>query len=98
MADTTKITIPPIQDRNYYTAVAHFYRGEMGRIMIWRQRLDTTTNWAIITATGVVSFALGSREVSHVVFLLANFIVFLLLIIEGRRYRYYDAFRARVGT
>lgn len=90
---------PPkiVDDRDYVTAMAHFYRGELGRIMVWRQRLDTTTNWAVVTATAIITYALGHRhEVDHVIFMIANIIVFLMLIIEGRRYRYYDAFRARV--
>ena len=96
MTEPTKSPLPTISEREYYTAMSHFYRGELGRIMVWRQRLDATTNWAIIAATGVITFALGHPEVSHVVFLLANLMVFLLLTIEGRRYRYYDAYRARV--
>jgi uncharacterized membrane protein len=85
-----------LDERDYYTSVSHFYRGELGRIMVWRQRLDATTNWAIISATAVVTFALGRPEVTHMVFMLSNVIVFLLLVIEARRYRYYDAYRARV--
>ncbi|TVQ23885.1 MAG: DUF2270 domain-containing protein [Spirochaetaceae bacterium] len=88
--------LPPIAGRDYYTTMSHFYRGELGRALVWRQRLDATTNWAILAATGVITFALGSETVSHIVFMLANMLVFLLLMIEGRRYRYYDAYRARV--
>jgi uncharacterized membrane protein len=96
MADLTKTKTPIIEDREYYTAMSHFYRGELGRIMIWRQRLDTTTNWAILTSTGITTFALSHPEVTHLIFMIANVMIFLLLAIEGRRYRYYDAFRARV--
>ncbi len=96
MADTTKITSVGIEDREYYTAMVHFYRGELGRIMVWRQRLDMTTNWAVVAATGIITFALSHPEITHVIFLVANIMLFLLLVIEGRRYRYYDAFRARV--
>ncbi|MDK3159910.1 DUF2270 domain-containing protein [Kamptonema cortianum] len=85
-----------VSPRDYYTSMSHLYRGELGRIMMWRQRLDATTNWAILAATGVITFALGSPSVSHIVFMLANMMVFLLMVIEGRRYRYYDAYRARV--
>lgn len=99
MADTPSSQKPApklIDEKDYYTAMSHFYRGEVGRIMVWRQRLDTTTNWAIIASTGIITFSLGHPEVTHMVYMLCNFIVFLLLIIEGRRYRYYDAYRARV--
>lgn len=85
-----------VPDSHYYTTMAHFYRGELGRMMSWRERLDTTTNWAVASATALMSVGLSRPDISHVVFLMANFVVFLLLAIEGRRYRYYDAFRARV--
>ncbi len=85
-----------IASKDYYAVMVHFYRGELGRIMIWRQRLDVTTNWAIVGSTAMITFALGARSNTHLIFLFANFLVFLLLMIESRRYRYYDAFRARV--
>lgn len=87
---------PRLPDHLYYTTMAHFYRGELGRIMSWRERLDTTTNWAVASATAVMSVGLSRPDVPHIMFLMANFVIFLLLSIEGRRYRYYDAFRARV--
>ncbi len=88
--------LPPIEPKDYYAVMVHFYRGELGRIMIWRQRLDVTTNWAIVGATAMTTFALGARENTHLIFMFANFLITLLLFIEARRYRYYDAFRARV--
>ena len=90
------VSLPPLEARDYHTIMIHFYRGEVGRIMLWRQRLDTTTNWAIAATVGVVTYALGHVEATHLVFFFANVMAFLLLIIESRRYRYYDAFRARV--
>lgn len=87
---------PSIDLKDYNTVMAHFYRGEVGRIMVWRQRLDTTTNWAIVSTTGIVTYALGHSDISHIVFLFANVLCLLLLSIEARRYRFYDAFRARV--
>ena len=86
----------PLKAGDYYNVMAHFYRGEVGRIMLWRQRLDLTTNWAIAATTGIITYALSHAEVTHLVFLFANIVCLFLLIIESRRYRYYDAFRARV--
>jgi len=86
----------PVYSQDYTTAMAHFYRGEVGRIMVWRQRLDTTTTWAI-TSTGTiftVAFSFGS--VPHLIFFFNLAIVLMMLWIEARRYRFYDAFRARV--
>lgn len=96
MADTKKISIPVIGDREYYTAMSHFYRGEMGRMMVWRQRLDVTTNWAVVCSTAIVTLALANPAVSHIIFVVANLIGLLLLAIEARRYQYFDAFHARV--
>ncbi|MFZ4397435.1 MAG: DUF2270 domain-containing protein [Kiritimatiellia bacterium] len=95
MSTTESATIP-MDPKDYYTVMSHFYRGEVGRIMLWRQRLDLTTNWAIAASTGIITYALSHVEVSHLVFFFANIICLFLLIIESRRYRYYDAFRARV--
>src|SRR3954451_15762321 len=83
-------------DSTYVNAMAHFYRGEMGRIMIWRQRLDITTNWAITSSTAIITIAFSNRDVPHIIFFFNLAIVWAMLWIEARRYRFYDAFRARV--
>lgn len=82
--------------KDYAATMVHFYRGELGRMMVWRQRFDTTTHWAIIGLTGIVSFAWSHADLGNFLFLFANFILYLLLTIEARRYRFYDAYRARV--
>jgi len=89
---------PPKQrfDPTYVNAMSHFYRGELGRIMIWRQRLDVTTSWAITLSSAVFGFAFSNREVPHIIFFFNIAVVWMLLWIEARRYRFYDAFRARV--
>lgn len=76
--------------------LSHFYRGELARSNVWRQKMDMTTNWAIITTTAVVSVAYGNPEVTHLVLLFGSCLVFLLLNIEGRRYRFFDLWRTRV--
>jgi uncharacterized membrane protein len=85
-----------LYDPGYVNAMSHFYRGEMGRIMIWRQRLDMTTNWAITSSTAIITIAFSTRGVPHIIFFFNLAIVWVLLWIEARRYRFYDAFRARV--
>jgi uncharacterized membrane protein len=64
--------------------------------MIWRQRLDVTTSWAITLSSAVFSFAFADRNVPHIIFFFNLAVVWMLLWIEARRYRFYDAFRARV--
>src|SRR5215216_2348838 len=85
-----------VYDPGYVNAMSHFYRGELGRIMVWRQRLDITTNWAITSSTAIITIAFANREVPHIIFFFNLAIVWVMLWIESRRYRFYDAFRARV--
>jgi uncharacterized membrane protein len=78
--------------------LSHFYRGEVNRSTIWRQRMDATTNWAILATTATFSWAYTSSadSQSHFIFPFATVLVFLLLAVEARRYRYYDVWRTRV--
>lgn len=76
--------------------MSHFYRGELGRIMSWRQRLDVTTSWAITVTSSIFTIAFSFRDVPHLIFFFNIAVVWMLLWIEARRYRFYDAFRARV--
>lgn len=87
---------PPRFDNAYVTAMSHFYRGELGRIMVWRSRLDPTTNWAITSTSTIFTVAFSIESVPHIIFFFNIAIVGIMLWIEARRYRSYDAFRARV--
>ena len=79
------------------TALAHYYRGEVHRMNTWRTRLDVTTNWAIITSAGFLSFGFGNKDITHFVIVLATIIITCFLFIEARRYKYYDLWRWRVA-
>ena len=78
------------------TMLAHYYRGELSRMISWRDRLDRTTNWAIGALAAMLSFSLSSQQAHHSVLLFAMLLIYGLLIIEARRYRFYDVYRARV--
>jgi len=80
----------------FNTAMVHFYRGEITRSNVWRTRLDSTTNWAVVSTGAVLTFAFGSVHNTHVVILLSFFLVGLFLVIEARRYRYYELWALRV--
>ena len=86
----------PLTRIEYITALTHFYRGERSRADAWRSRLDPTTNWAVVTTGGMLSFAFSSAEHSHVMLLLANLLVTVFLGFEARRFRYFDVWRSRV--
>jgi uncharacterized membrane protein len=86
--------IPPLVETKlcadgsaFHTAMAHLYRAEMHRMTVWRQRLDVTTNWAILLTGGMTTFALGSRELPHYVLLLGFSLIVVSLLIESRRYQ-----------
>src|SRR2546428_3111972 len=86
----------PLTRPEYISAMVHFYRGEMHRSLVWRTRLDTTTNWAVVTVAGMISFAFSSPEHSPFTLLLAIVLITNFLVIEARRYRYFSVYRARV--
>ena len=78
------------------TAMAHLYRGELGRSDRWRTRLDNTTNWALTTTVAVISFGLANVNTSHITLLVGIWMVSTFLLIEARRYRYYDLWNRRL--
>jgi len=79
----------------YISALIHFYRGELHRATMWRVRLDTTTNWSIVSVMALVTFSLGDPTHSHVGILVGMALVFTFLTIETRRFRFFDVWRAR---
>ena len=42
----------------FTTAMSHFFRAEISRANIWRQRLDTTTNWAVVITAAIITFSI----------------------------------------
>ncbi len=104
MSEESSVPPPPARpppvgpkfDPAYVTAMSHFYRGELGRIMAWRARLDPTTNWALTATSSIFTVAFTLESVPHLIFFFNLAIVWIMLWIEARRYRFYDTFRARV--
>ncbi|MBN1658563.1 MAG: DUF2270 domain-containing protein, partial [Anaerolineae bacterium] len=81
----------------FTTAMVHFFRAEVQRANVWRQRLDTTTNWAVVTTGAAISFAYSRTDVAdHRLIILNVLLVTLFLYIEARRYRYYELWSYRV--
>ncbi|HEX6510891.1 MAG TPA: DUF2270 domain-containing protein [Chloroflexota bacterium] len=88
---------PPISSAEYNTALVHLYRAEVTKTNTWRQRLDTTTNWAVVTTGAAISFALGDKDLQrHIVILLTSLLVTFFMLLEARRYRHYDVWQTRV--
>jgi uncharacterized membrane protein len=80
----------------FNTAMIHFYRGEVQRSNTWRNRLDTTTNWAVLTAGATLSFVFSSNANPHFVIPINSILVAIFLLMEARRYRYYEIWSSRV--
>jgi uncharacterized membrane protein len=80
----------------FITLLAHFHRAEIARMAGWRDRIDHTTNWAITVAGAMLSVSLSSSSAHHGVLIFAMVLVMLLLLIESRRYRFFDVYRSRV--
>ncbi len=80
----------------FNTAMVHFYRGEIQRSNIWRNRLDATTNWAVITAGATLSFVFSSPDNPHFAIPINSILVSIFLFMEARRYRYYEVWANRV--
>jgi uncharacterized membrane protein len=80
----------------FNAAMIHFYRGEVQRSNTWRNRLDTTTNWAVLTAGATLSFVFSSASNPHFVIPINTILVAIFLLMEARRYRYYEIWSSRV--
>ncbi|HXW72160.1 MAG TPA: DUF2270 domain-containing protein [Methylocella sp.] len=76
-------------------ALAHLYRGEVYRSTVWRTRLDTTTNWAVVATGLALSLTFSNPEASPLPLLLVGLLIALFLSVEARRYRFFDFWRIR---
>jgi len=78
------------------TALSHYYRAEVQRSLAWRERLDRTTNWAVATTAAFLGFGFSHPELHHAIYLFGLGIIYILLFVEARRFRFYDAYEYRV--
>lgn len=80
------------------SVVTHLYRGEVAREISWRERSDSTTNWAVTVIGGVLTYAFSSNEVAHSIILVGMGVGIVFLLIEARRFQQYDVRRSRVRS
>jgi len=85
-----------LKSSEFVTAMVHFFRAEIQRANVWRQRLDTTTNWAVVATGATLSIAFSQPSVHHGIIILNTLLVMWFLLIEARRYRYYELWSYRV--
>jgi uncharacterized membrane protein len=99
MNDQAEAIKPPVVktkfDISEMGAIAHLYRGEVYRSTIWRTRLDQTTNWAVVTTGLAMSLTFSGPYASPLPLILVGLLVAVFLLLESRRYRYFNVWRAR---
>jgi uncharacterized membrane protein len=91
-----KAPVFPSTSTEFINVMAHYHRAEIARMAGWRDRIDRTTNWAITVVAAMLSVSLSTPTAHHGVLIFAMVLVLLLLVIEARRYRFFDVYRNRV--
>ncbi|MFO7653070.1 MAG: DUF2270 domain-containing protein [Candidatus Krumholzibacteriia bacterium] len=86
----------PLSRAEYIAALAHLYRGEMHRSLVWRVRLDTTTNWAVVATVAILTFSFNNPQYSSETLIAGMYTNLVFLLIEARRFRFFDVWRARL--
>src|SRR4030088_3847116 len=66
-------------------AIAHLYRGEIYRSTVWRTRLDSTTNWAVVPTGIALSATFTSAQASPLPMALVGLIATMFLLVEPAR-------------
>jgi uncharacterized membrane protein len=94
--DASSPPAPVARSSNADNALIHLYRAESGGMTSSRQRLDTTTSWAITSSALVTTFTLGNTQISHAAVLFLIFLNFFFLQVEARRFCAYEVGRYRV--
>ena len=85
-----------ITQTEFVTAMVHLHRGELSEATAWRSRIDTTTNWAVVLSATSLSFVFadtGSER--HILIPIISVFCTFLLLMEARRYRFFDIWRSR---
>ncbi len=78
------------------TLLGHYYRGELDRMNSWATRLDETTKWAVTIVAAILTWVFSSPDNPHYILLLGMATLAVFHLVETRRYRFYDVWRARV--
>lgn len=85
-----------ITQTEFVTAMVHLHRGELSEATAWRSRIDTTTNWAVVLSATSLSFVFADKSSErHILIPIISVFCTFLLLMEARRYRFYDIWRSR---
>lgn len=75
--------------------MSDFYREQMSQAAHYQTRIDQTTNWAVTVMAGFLTVVFSSPNIAAYVLLIGVVALCGFLLFETRRYRDYDASRAR---
>lgn len=95
MFESSAITDVPPYNAAEIGALAHLYRGEMYRSTVWRTRLDTTSNWAVVTTGIALSVTFSNVAATPLPIVLISFLLAAFLLFEARRYQFFDVWNIR---
>ena len=81
LSPESRESTPPTPQRLEFTAseigaLAHLYRGEVYRSTVWRTRLDSSTNWAVVTTGIALSATYSNATASPLPMVLVGLLVF----------------------
>jgi len=91
-----EMALPRLDEKDRAMILAHYYRAMVTRADVWRVRMDATTNWAIGTSAGLLSFVMSNPEVPHYVVFLSTLLSLGFLQLEARRLSFYHLWQGRV--
>jgi uncharacterized membrane protein len=92
-----RLDLEHITRGEFINAMVHLYRGELGEATAWRSRIDTTTHWAVVLSATALSFVFADLSSErHVIIPIISLFCTFLMLMEARRYRFFDIWRSRV--
>jgi uncharacterized membrane protein len=91
-----RLDLEHITRSEFITAMVHLHRGELGEATAWRSRIDTTTHWAVVLSATALSFVFSDNSSErHVLIPIITLFITFLMLMEARRYRFFDIWRSR---
>ncbi len=88
--------VEKINISDFMNMITHMYRGEVQRANVWRQRLDRTTNWAILILSALITWTYTGPGRPHELLLFGLVFISILWFIEARRFLSFNAYDSRV--
>jgi len=91
-----RLDLEHITRAEFINAMVHLYRGELGEATAWRSRIDTTSHWAIVLSATALTFVFSDQSSErHVLIPIISLFCTFLMLMEARRYRFFDIWRSR---